>query len=149
FGGTGVRETQGPLPLFRGPRPAGWRTLLWAGAGLLRFPLWLFQGTRAIARELALFWWGGIRGAGGRVFRRPLAAFDRGYQAFADTYHRALVWSLDRRALVLGLSAVALAFTLLGALRLDRDLLPQVDQGSFEVGLELAEGTTLERTDEV
>ena len=44
---------------------------------------------------------------------------------------------------------MALAGAVGAGLALDRDLLPAVDPGAFEVDIRLAEGTTLERTDEV
>jgi HAE1 family hydrophobic/amphiphilic exporter-1 len=150
FGTGKVSETLGPAPLRPGPRPRGfWRTTGWLLHTLWRLPLWMFQGLKAVGRELVLFWWGGINRAGSALFKRPLDAFDRGYDRFAHTYHKALDWSLDHRALVLALSAGALVLTFFGGSTLERDLLPQVDQGSFEVGLELPQGTSLQRTDEV
>jgi hydrophobic/amphiphilic exporter-1 (mainly G- bacteria), HAE1 family len=136
-----------PLP---GPRPAGLLASIWWGVQVIaRLPLWLLGVGWTVVRALFGFWWGGTRSVGRAVFARPLAAFDRGFDRFAGRYHRALEWSLDRRGFVLGLAAVVLAGTLAVALTMDRDLLPRVDQGAFEVRVELPEGTALSRTDEV
>ena len=143
-------ETSTPRPLWPGPRAAGFlRSALWLARTAARLPLWMVSWGRALAIELLRFWWSGVASALTRVFGRPLAAFDRGFEAFAHTYEAALEWSLDRRALVLTAAGAALAGTLALGLTLERDLLPGVDQGVFEVGLELPEGTALQRTDEV
>ncbi len=92
------------------------------------------------------------RGAGaaaGRVFGPSLAAFDRQFTRFADWYHGILERSLRRRrrvvlvTLALVLAAAATAWTL------PRSVLPDVDQGSFRVRVELPKGTSLEQTAEV
>jgi hydrophobic/amphiphilic exporter-1 (mainly G- bacteria), HAE1 family len=137
-------------PLLPGPRPPGLAATLWWGAqGVARLPLWLLATAWAVTRALLGFWWGGIRQAGRWLFARPLARFDRGFSRFASRYHRALEWALDHRGLVLGLAGVAFLGTVAAALMLDRDLLPRVDQGAFELRVELPEGTALSRTDEV
>lgn len=102
-----------------------------------------------VVRQLLTFWWSGLRQVGRFLFARPLATFDAGFQRLTAQYHRSLEWSLDRRAMVLGLAGAALLGTLAVGLTLERDLLPPVDQGAFEVHVELAEGTALARTDEV
>jgi hydrophobic/amphiphilic exporter-1 (mainly G- bacteria), HAE1 family len=143
-------ETPGPGPLRPVPRPQGaLATVAWAFRVAARAPFWILRGIWSVARELIRFWWGGLRRVGRMIFARPLAAFDRGFDRFAGRYHRALEWSLDRRFTVLGLAGLVFAGTLLLAWSLDRDLLPRVDQGSFEVRIELPEGTALSRTDEV
>jgi hydrophobic/amphiphilic exporter-1 (mainly G- bacteria), HAE1 family len=143
-------ETSGPGSLRPGPRPPGvWRTVVWAGRVLWRLPFWLVRLAWSVARELILFWWNGIRAGGRAVFSGPLSAFDRAFDRFTGRYHRTLEWALDRRFTVLGLAGTVLAASVALALALDRDLLPRVDQGSFEVRAELPEGTALERTNEV
>jgi hydrophobic/amphiphilic exporter-1 (mainly G- bacteria), HAE1 family len=143
-------ETPAPEALRPGPRPAGvLRSIGWVARLAWRAPLWVLRWLRAVAVELLRFWGGGLRRAGSAVFSRPLRAFDRGFDRFAERYHALLEWALDHRAAVLGLAGLALGGALLGASTLDRDLLPRVDQGAFEVGVELPEGTALERTDEV
>jgi hydrophobic/amphiphilic exporter-1 (mainly G- bacteria), HAE1 family len=143
-------EVPGPGTLSPGPRPHGaGATVWWTLRILFRLPFWLLRGVWAVARELGRFWWGGLRRLGRALFSRPLTAFDRGFDRFTRRYHGALEWALDHRFAVLGMAFLALAATLGGALALDRDLLPRVDQGAFEVRLELAEGTALARTDQV
>jgi hydrophobic/amphiphilic exporter-1 (mainly G- bacteria), HAE1 family len=140
----------GPVPLVAVPRPVGVvPAAAWLARATWRLPIWLLRVAGAVAGQLLAFWWASIRGGAGALFRRPLDAFDRGFSRFAEHYHRALEWSLDRRGVVLGLAAVALVGAAAVGLALDRDLLPRVDQGSFEVRLELPGGTALDRTDEV
>jgi HAE1 family hydrophobic/amphiphilic exporter-1 len=69
------------------------------------------------------------------------------FAAFADWYHRLLEGALEHRARVL-LSAGALLVVgvVVGSL-LQRDVLPDVDQGAFTVRLDLPQGTPLEETD--
>lgn len=102
-----------------------------------------------LGRHLVRFWVDGAGRGLSLIFGPPLRAFDRGFERFAGAYHRALVWSLDHRGRVLGIAGGALMLAALSGLALDRDLLPRVDQGAFEVALELPEGTALFRTNEV
>ena len=118
------------------------RTFLW----VVVLPFRLVAGTVGLGRALAVFWWQGLAGVSGRLFGPLLTAFDRGFLRFADRYHRILEVALDHPLRVLGVSGAALAATLALALALDRDLLPDVDQGGFRVRLELSEGTALEAT---
>ncbi len=60
-----------------------------------------------------------------------------------------LEWSLDNRGRVVALSVATLAASVLLGMTLDRDLLPSVDQGAFDVRLQLPEGTSLPSTVEV
>jgi len=64
----------------------------------------------------------------------------------ARAYERALGYALDHRGRVVTLAGVLAAGTVLIAARLDRSLLPRVDQGAFRVRLELPRGTPLDRT---
>jgi len=81
-----------------------------------------------------------------KFVRRPLDAFDRWFERFADWYHGVLEAALRHRGRVMAISfvlfigAVALGFTL------KRSVLPQVDQGSFEARLTLPRGTPLDVT---
>ncbi len=143
-------ETVGPGDLPPGPRPQGvFRTILWFLHTLWRLPFWILRLLKAVVVELLRFWGGGLARGASRLFGPLLDGFDRAFAAFAERYHQALDWSLDHRGRVLGLASLALGGAVLAGLVLDRDLLPRVDQGSFEVGVELAEGTALDRTDEV
>ena len=80
------------------------------------------------------------------VFTPVLGIFDRSFNTFARWYHGVLAVALDRRATVLVVSAVALGGVITLALTLERDLLPDVDQGAFTVRIELDESTRLEAT---
>ncbi len=143
-------EIPGPGALRPGPRPRGFRgSMGWGFRVAGRFPGWALRGSWGLLRELFRFWGDTLARVASRIFRRPLGAFDRGFEGFAGRYHNALEWSLDNRAMVLGLSGLLFAGSFGLAVALDRDLLPRVDQGAFEVDLELPEGTALVRTDEV
>ena len=143
-------EIRGPGPLRPGPRPQGvLRTVGWGLHVALRLPAWLLRTGWSVLRELLRFWGDLLGGGLGRVFGPSLRAFDRGFDRFADRYHRVLEWALDHRGPVLAMAGGVLVVTLLAGLVLDRDLLPRVDQGAFDVALELPEGTALHRTQEV
>jgi len=87
-----------------------------------------------------------IGSAIGAIFRPLLDWFDRLFARFAAWYHRILERSLDRRGLVVTLAVATLAGGIALAATLDRDVLPDVDQGAFTVRLELARGTPIEET---
>jgi hydrophobic/amphiphilic exporter-1 (mainly G- bacteria), HAE1 family len=132
------------------PRSKGfWGRTRWLVEGILKLPFRLVRGLVLLVRDLVVFWAGMILGWIGRVMTPLLDAFDRGFDAFAERYHEALDWSLDHRGIVMGIAGSALAGSLLLAVVLDRDLLPRVDQGSFEARLVLDEGTGLEATREL
>ena len=122
------------------------RALVW----LLRLPFRLLGGLWTLAGELVRFW----LELGGRVLSKVFTpffnVFDRVFNAFAASYHGVLSRSLDRRGTVLACAGGALGGCVLLASVLDRDLLPDVDQGAFDVRVELSEGTQLRITaDEV
>lgn len=77
-----------------------------------------------------------------------LAWFDRRFAVFAAWYHTVLERALEHRARVVGFAAATFAVGLALAWVLDRDVLPDVDQGAFTARLELAQGTTIEETEE-
>jgi len=136
----GPEATQRPSD----PMPRGlWRRSWWALRRVVLFPLWLLRLIGSMVGQLLGFWWRGIASVAHRAATPLLDAFDRGFVRFAQQYHRVLEAALDRRGAVLSLSALALLATAGLGLILDRDLLPQVDQGAFDVRLELPEGTTL------
>jgi HAE1 family hydrophobic/amphiphilic exporter-1 len=143
-------ETTGPGALRPGPRPAGFFRSVWWGLKTLgRLPLWLFLLAKAVVFELLNFWWGGFSRFLSRIFAPLLRAFDRNYDRFAASYHSVLEKSLDRRGGVLAISVALLGGALLAGATLDRDLLPRVEQGAFDIEFALEEGTALFRTDEV
>ena len=131
-------------------RPKGfWRRAVWLLGWVPAAGGWILRAVPALGRDLVVFWWRGVGGFLGRLMEPVFAAFDRAFGAFAERYHRALSWSLDHRARVLGLSGAALALTVALGATLRRDLLPEVDQGAFDVRLELPEGTGLAANAEV
>lgn len=103
-------------------------------------------GVGRFFRDLVVFWIAGIASLVRPIFRPAFAVFDRVFDAFAVRYHSALEWSLDHRGTVMAGSAAALALTAGLLAVLPRDLLPDVDQGAFDVRLALEEGTSLETT---
>ena len=152
FGGKGDRVQATPPSALPPPPPPGnifvrvGRGLLW----ILRLPFRLLKGLWLLLRDLVRFW----LELGGRllstVFRPFFNVFDRVFNAFAVWYHGVLARSLDRRGTVLAVAGGALGGCVFLATALDRDLLPDVDQGAFDVRVELSEGTRLQVTaDEV
>ncbi len=83
------------------------------------------------------------------VFDPPLRAFDRAFDRFAGWYHGLLGAALDHRGRVVAVTAVLLLVSVAIGLGLNRSVLPEVDQGSFRVRVELPKGTPLEQTDEL
>ncbi len=81
-----------------------------------------------------------------RVSRPSLRAFDRGFARFADWYHGVLERALGRRGRVVAVTMVLLVAAVALGTRLDRGVLPDVDQGAFQVRIELPKGTPLEQT---
>jgi HAE1 family hydrophobic/amphiphilic exporter-1 len=144
----GPREDRGPGKAAPAAerRPGLLGTARWLGASVARVPVRLAAGAWALGRDLVSFWGRGIGGFLSRTFGPVGRAFDRRFDAFALRYHAALEWSLGHPARVLGTSALSLVVALALAGILQRDLLPQVDQGAFQIRLELDEGTALEAT---
>ncbi|MDH3290944.1 MAG: efflux RND transporter permease subunit [Gemmatimonadota bacterium] len=82
----------------------------------------------------------------GRVFGPFLDWFDGRFAVFALWYHGMLERALAHRGRVVAVAVgLLLAGVALGAL-LERDVLPDVDQGAFTVRLDLPRGTPLEET---
>lgn len=155
----------GPWPLVywrRSRRPAGsgglraaagavrqvFRALVWLFLWLVFVPFWVLRSLWRLVPALVRYW----ATSAGRFLNASLSplfrAFDRAFDAFAAWYHRKLGQALDRRGTVLAAAGAALAGTALLGSALDRDLLPNVDQGAFDVRVELPEGTSLEATAE-
>jgi HAE1 family hydrophobic/amphiphilic exporter-1 len=124
----------------------GWKRVRRSLRGAALAPLWLVRALLSLGGALARFWLGGIGAGLSRVFGPFLRRFERGFQQFATRYHATLSWALDNKGLVLTSSVVALALSLLLAATMERDLLPDVDQGSFTARLQLPEGTGLAAT---
>jgi HAE1 family hydrophobic/amphiphilic exporter-1 len=135
-----------PAPRTR--RPGFLGSVRWYGGALVRLPLRILVGGARLVRALVLFWGRSIGSLLGRLFGPMLRAFEAGFAAFARRYHAALAWSLDHPSRVLAGAAGALVLSLALGGVLRRDLLPQVDQGAFQIRLELSEGTALQATAE-
>jgi HAE1 family hydrophobic/amphiphilic exporter-1 len=73
--------------------------------------------------------------------------FDAGLDALLRSYPPALRWALRSRAVVLGVTLLAFAWSVWMFPRLGFDLVPSFSQGEFGFAVELPEGTPLERTD--
>jgi HAE1 family hydrophobic/amphiphilic exporter-1 len=116
-------------------------------AGVVRAPVTVAAFLWSVIQQLFRYWGDLAGGFLSRVFGPLLAAFDRWFETFAKRYHRTLEWALDHRGEVVALSVATLLGSVAIGLFLDRDLLPDVDQGSFDVRLELAEGTSLPATE--
>ena len=123
-----------------------WGRIKWLVVGTLLLPFRALRFLATLARDLVVFWGASIGRFLSRAFGPLLNAFDRSFDRFAARYHTVLEWSLDHRARVLGMAGTALAVSLGLTTVLDRDLLPSVDQGAFDVRLALAEGTGLSAT---
>ena len=139
-------------PAAGGGRQAGPVRPALPGAALVRTlssrvarPLRALGGLGA---SLLVFWLGGAATLVRRLATPLLDAFDRGFARFTEHYHGALTWGLDRPWRTLGWSAAALAASLAVGWNLRRDLLPDVDQGAFDVRIQLAEGADLAATAE-
>lgn len=118
-----------------------------AGLGwVLRLPFVLLAGAWSVLRQLVWFWGDAIGSVLGRTFGPFLRAFDRRFERFATWYHEILERALDRRGVVLGSAVLALVVTFGIGATLERDLLPDVDQGGFQVRIELPQGTSLAST---
>ena len=151
FGGGGERVPEPAAPALPLPPPRNF--LFRVGRGIrwiLLLPFRLIGGLWSLCGEGIRF---GLELAGkilSVVFRPFFNVFDRVFNVFAAWYHGVLAHSLNRRGTVLMVAGGALGGCVLLANSLDRDLLPDVDQGAFDVRLELAEGTQLQVTaDEV
>ncbi|MCG6957024.1 MAG: efflux RND transporter permease subunit [Gemmatimonadetes bacterium] len=145
----GSPEQEQPTPIRRPPRvrrPGFWGRVAWILFLVVDFPGKAAAWTWRLAKALVLFWTGGLGRGLGRMARPGIAAFERRFEAFARRYHAALEWSLDHPVRIFGVAGAALAVSLAIATVLPRDLLPQVDQGAFQVRLELPEGTALQTT---
>ena len=128
-----------------------WRLADWINRGtrlLLMIPFVIAKLPVSIAAQLFRFWMEILGKVLGFLFSPFLGIFDRAFEVFARWYHGVLDTALDRRATVLFISALALGGSLTLALTLERDLLPDVDQGGFTVRMELDESTRLEATAE-
>lgn len=84
----------------------------------------------------------------GRLLRPLLDAFDAWFTRTTAWYLGVLGRALDRRGRVIAIAAATLVVGVAVGATLDRDVLPDVDQGAFTIRLELPRGTPIERTAE-
>jgi hydrophobic/amphiphilic exporter-1 (mainly G- bacteria), HAE1 family len=149
FGGQGGQ----PFPDAAGQKVPGaggfWRKAGRGAEWAFFAPFRLLGFLWSVLRQLLGYWGEALGRFLSRVFTPFLRWFDGRFDVFAQRYHRTLKWSLHHRARVMGLAVATLAAVVLLGLTLDRDLLPKVDQGAFDVHLELPEGTSLVATVEV
>jgi len=87
-------------------------------------------------------WKGGARPPGPGEPSRLTRAGTRA----ADFYERGMAWSLAHPGPVFLISGAAVAVTVLIALNLPREILPQVDEGTAVAELHLPQGTAIEET---
>ncbi len=84
-----------------------------------------------------------------RSTRPDAASGGRVMQALQRRYRSLLGHALDRRAGVLGVAAILMAAAIYDLTGRDTELIPQLNQGRFEVTAELPPGTPLTETDRV
>jgi HAE1 family hydrophobic/amphiphilic exporter-1 len=149
FAGAGEGTRPAPNTPDARERKPGWiGSLAWWAGSAARVPGRVAHTLSDLAGALVRFWAATAGGALSRVFRPLLEGFDRAFDRFAVRYHAALEWSLDRPGRVLGGAAMALMVALAVGSLLRRDLLPGVDQGAFQIRIEMPEGTALASTAE-
>ena len=80
-------------------------------------------------------------------FINPLfIVFDRIFARFAAIYEKSLLWALHHRGRVLTITLGVVGTALFLGFGLNRELIPQMDQGEFVIHLKLPVGTSLEAT---
>jgi HAE1 family hydrophobic/amphiphilic exporter-1 len=83
------------------------------------------------------------------VFGPTFRWFDAWFQRAATWYHGLLERALDRRGTVMAVAAGLLGLGIIVGAGLNRDVLPDVDQGAFVMRLDLPRGTPIEETEAV
>jgi HAE1 family hydrophobic/amphiphilic exporter-1 len=68
---------------------------------------------------------------------------------FQVRYEKLLAWALDQRALTLGIAAIMLILSATLLRNIGTELVPQLEQGQFNVTLEASPGTPLDATDNI
>jgi HAE1 family hydrophobic/amphiphilic exporter-1 len=140
-----------------GFKPWHWATVLPPVYVLLRFVVHLaleilgkLSTTLMVAISLVL---GGLfvvlRKLFGTLLRPFLWFFGLLMRVVEGAYPPVLRWSLGNRITVYLLALGCIVFTVVGAARLDSELIPELHQGEFTVEVSLPVGTPLEVTDSV
>jgi hydrophobic/amphiphilic exporter-1 (mainly G- bacteria), HAE1 family len=70
------------------------------------------------------------------------------YAAVDRVYGKMLVWSLHHRAIMVGLAVVVVASAALLYPKVGKELVPDDDQGEFNINVRLPRGTSYQRTEE-
>ena len=123
----------------RNPVVRAWRAILG----------FCFTTVPRVAVRIVLWAWDHVGGAIGRVLRAVGAVAMVPYERSAAWYHRNLPRALDRPGLVLGSAAAAFAGSMALVPALGLDLIPQFQQGRFEMTVTMPPGTPLADTDRV
>jgi HAE1 family hydrophobic/amphiphilic exporter-1 len=61
-------------------------------------------------------------------------------------YESGVIWSLDHKPIVLGVTAASIALTVVAWMNIPKEILPQVDEGIVVAAVKLPEGTAIEET---
>jgi HAE1 family hydrophobic/amphiphilic exporter-1 len=107
----------------------------------------LVQTSVLILLQLLLAGFRSVAAIAGRATGKGLALFERGYMGLQNGYPALIRSSIRNRWGVLGGSALAFALCWIVVLpRLGKELIPQVQQGEFNLDVMLPIGTPLDRT---
>ena len=88
-------------------------------------------------------------GAKKSIFSRPAEIFNAGFDRLIDIYERLTGWVVRNWAVMLGVFLAVIALVGVGFTRLPGAFLPDEDQGRLFTIVQLPEGASLERTNEV
>lgn len=122
-------------------KPLRWKRLRRVVVGTRRLFEVLFDGLLSVV----FFWVRFVVRAVAWLVTPLLGAFAAAYDAFARTYHRALIWSLDHKLFTLAGLVVLLVWGASIARHLPWELMPRVNTGRFEATIDVAPGTPYER----
>ncbi|MDZ7261248.1 MAG: efflux RND transporter permease subunit, partial [candidate division KSB1 bacterium] len=132
-------------------KPGFWHKTPWRW---LLFPFrWIVKGLRKaltflglLFRELFRYWLRGLTSAAYRVFNPIFRISDIWLVHIAGLYEKTLLKALNNRLVVIGLISGVMALAILLTPLLDRELMPQVDQGEFAIKVKMPLGSSLEAT---
>ncbi len=81
------------------------------------------------------------------IFTPVFKYFDKYFDRFAVVYEKLLEAALDNRGSTIAVAVTLAIFAGFAGIGLDRELMPRVDQGQFEIEISMPVGTPLEMTD--